>query len=337
MNTILPETHPDPTESHRALLSDPGFRDAVMAADDPEMPARAALLERFAAGPEDPAVWAEAYARARQEEADGEPEFSEYASIPADALIELAEKVRQEPDFRNRYALVAGPAPDGRIWFDALTGFSRPDSQLALASHLDLEYEARGELFTKGVDLGAGTGNTTRVLAEFCYEAVGVDASPALLEVAARRPDDGRNLHVDYLEADVMELPFEDESVDVVTNTALLGALEAETTRRMMTEAMRILRPGGIIVNTATYPASEDSPHPLERQITLSWKNTLADMVMDAISGGRQVGERMSGDDLVAYARELGFSVQGYLINRPDCDAVVMLYHKPAGPAEPAS
>jgi len=65
------------------------------------------------------------------------------------------------------------------------------------------------------LDVGCGTGELTRVLAEECPgEVVGVDADPGLLAVAGE--------HVPVVAGDATRLPFPDDSFDLVTCQALL-------------------------------------------------------------------------------------------------------------------
>lgn len=70
----------------------------------------------------------------------------------------------------------------------------------------------------------------------------GVELSPAMLEIARRRAGElGRA--VDLHEADAEALPFEDESFDTVVCTLSLCSIPHD--RKAVTEAKRVLRPGG--------------------------------------------------------------------------------------------
>lgn len=75
----------------------------------------------------------------------------------------------------------------------------------------DLELDGRERI----ADVGCGSGELTRVLArESPAEVVGIDADPALLEVARE--------HVPVLAGDATRLPLRDGAVDLVTCQALL-------------------------------------------------------------------------------------------------------------------
>ena len=69
-------------------------------------------------------------------------------------------------------------------------------------------------------------------------EVVGLDFSPAMLE-RARRKDSA----IEWLEGDVLSLPFEDESFDAVT--VGFGVRNVEDLEAAIKELRRVLRPGG--------------------------------------------------------------------------------------------
>jgi len=90
------------------------------------------------------------------------------------------------------------------------------------------------------VDLGSGTGLSTRVWADRAEEVVGVEASPEMREQAdaATAADNVRFVHA-YAQA--TGLP--DGEADIVTCSQALHWMEPEPT---LAEAARILRPGGV-------------------------------------------------------------------------------------------
>jgi len=76
-------------------------------------------------------------------------------------------------------------------------------------------------------------------------ELVGVDLSPAML-AQARRGAAGLGRTVDLREADALALPFPDASFDTVVCTFGLCAVSDD--RRAVGEAVRVLRPGGLLL-----------------------------------------------------------------------------------------
>lgn len=99
------------------------------------------------------------------------------------------------------------------------------------------------------LDLGCGTGVTTRLLhaASPDVHTVGVDHSDTLIEAARQfAREAGLEARSTYQVASVEALPFEDRSFDrVVADTLLAHVPDAE---RVLAEACRVLRPGGMLV-----------------------------------------------------------------------------------------
>mmetsp|Transcript_2172 Transcript_2172/g.2922 ORF Transcript_2172/g.2922 Transcript_2172/m.2922 type:complete len:380 (-) Transcript_2172:328-1467(-) len=123
-----------------------------------------------------------------------------------------------------------------------------------LRESLHTEMDKLGVLVPKGgtvVDMGCGTGSSTRKLAEKFTEAkelIGFDLSAQMLAVG-RHFNEVRN--VDYrvsLEyADMAATPLEDNSVDLVVFSLVFHELPHQAVKDCLREAHRILRPGGSV------------------------------------------------------------------------------------------
>ena len=87
------------------------------------------------------------------------------------------------------------------------------------------------------VDLGCGTGLSTRAWSGIAARAVGIEPNPAMLAVAESAPG------IEYREAYAHDTGLPDESADLVTASQSLHWMEPEPT---FAEAARILRPGGV-------------------------------------------------------------------------------------------
>jgi ubiquinone/menaquinone biosynthesis C-methylase UbiE len=87
------------------------------------------------------------------------------------------------------------------------------------------------------VDLGCGTGLSTRVWSGRAERVVGVEPNSAMLAAAAPAPG------VEYREAFAHETQVDDGSADIVTCSQSLHWMEPDPT---FAEAARILRPGGV-------------------------------------------------------------------------------------------
>lgn len=90
------------------------------------------------------------------------------------------------------------------------------------------------------LDVGCGAGFLSNLLAKENFDVTAVDLSESSLEVARAR--DSTN-SVRYLLADAYELPFEDETFDVITSTDFLE--HVSDPRRVIAEISRVMKPNG--------------------------------------------------------------------------------------------
>lgn len=122
------------------------------------------------------------------------------------------------------------------------------DDRSALA---DLELDSRERV----LDVGCGTGELSRVLAEETPgEVVGVDADPGLLAAASE--------HVPVVAGDALRLPFPDDSFDLVVCQALLINLPDPTTavsefRRVSSDLVAAIEPDNSSVSVESTVARE--------------------------------------------------------------------------------
>jgi SAM-dependent methyltransferase len=96
----------------------------------------------------------------------------------------------------------------------------------------------------KGLDVGCGTGVLATRLAQAGYQMSGIDPSDGMLDVLrARMPE------IEAVQASGTELPFEDDSFDLVLTVAVMHHIaDPGDVRRTLIEMVRVARPGGRIV-----------------------------------------------------------------------------------------
>ena len=93
------------------------------------------------------------------------------------------------------------------------------------------------------LDIGCGAGNNATIpAAKAGAKVTGLDLTPELLE-AARENAAEAGVEIEWVEGDAEQLPFEDDSFDVVIST--VGIMFAPDHKLAASEAARVLRPGG--------------------------------------------------------------------------------------------
>jgi ubiquinone/menaquinone biosynthesis C-methylase UbiE len=95
------------------------------------------------------------------------------------------------------------------------------------------------------LDVAAGNGNATLAAARRWCEVTSTDYVPALLERGRERAAAERLHGIDFREADVEALPFDDGRFDVVLST--FGCMFAPNPQRTAAEMLRVCRAGGRI------------------------------------------------------------------------------------------
>src|SRR3954468_2722932 len=89
----------------------------------------------------------------------------------------------------------------------------------------------------KALDVGAGDGNVAIPLAKAGAQVTALDPTPELFESGRARAAEA-GVEVEWVEGDAMDLPYEDQSFDVVTSN--FGAMFAPDHRRAAAELTRV-------------------------------------------------------------------------------------------------
>lgn len=103
------------------------------------------------------------------------------------------------------------------------------------------------------VDVGAGTGRATQAAARVAKKVYAVDAYQSVIDYGARLAREAGLTNVEYRRGDRSALPFGDACIDaVICAWAVLDA----------TEAARVLKPGGLLIQLVS------SPHSIAGELT---------------------------------------------------------------------
>ena len=92
------------------------------------------------------------------------------------------------------------------------------------------------------LDLGCGNGLSSYMISECGHRVIGSDISSFFLAEAAYLQGD----RLKYQACDALDLPFADESFDVVCSNELIE--HVTDAHRTLSEMMRVLKPGGILI-----------------------------------------------------------------------------------------
>jgi SAM-dependent methyltransferase len=108
-----------------------------------------------------------------------------------------------------------------------------------------------------GLDIGCGEGHNTRLLARRRASVTAIDISEVFI-AHAKQSEEQEPLGIDYRVASAVELPFADATFDFAT--AFMSLMDIRETDRALTEAYRVLKPGGFLQFSITHPCF-DTPH----------------------------------------------------------------------------
>ncbi|MEL6585655.1 MAG: class I SAM-dependent methyltransferase [Pseudomonadota bacterium] len=97
---------------------------------------------------------------------------------------------------------------------------------------------------TKVLEIGCGAGNNLWFAAREGFDVTGLDASPPALAFARKRFE-AEGLQGQFLQGDFTELPFADNSFDIILERAAVSQAPKPAARQAVAECARVLRPGG--------------------------------------------------------------------------------------------
>ncbi len=148
------------------------------------------------------------------------------------------------------------------------------------------------------LDIGCGEGRVARDLSRRGHDVVAIDSSSTLLAAAARADKNSF-----YLVATAEQLPFQDSQFDLVV--AYNSLMDVDDMPEAVSEAARVLRPGGHLCICVTHPISnagrfeDESPQAVFK-------------VEGSYFGRRRVEERFERDGLEITFRSWLYPLSAY-------------------------
>ncbi|HWZ65912.1 MAG TPA: class I SAM-dependent methyltransferase [Patescibacteria group bacterium] len=139
------------------------------------------------------------------------------------------------------------------------------------------------------LDAGCGPGRDAHILAGQGLKVTGLDLSAGLLKVAKQKYPD-----IDFIEGDLLSLPFDDRSFDGVwSNTSLLHLETVEDVKQALSEMSRVLKTPGTL-------------HVVVKSQTGADKTAV---VTDKLSGHDRFFQYFSLDEMTNLLEGAGFTI----------------------------
>jgi demethylmenaquinone methyltransferase/2-methoxy-6-polyprenyl-1,4-benzoquinol methylase len=125
----------------------------------------------------------------------------------------------------------------------------------------------------KILDIGAGTGSSSRPLVDKGAEVTALDFSHGMIEQGRKQ-----NKNINFVQGDALKLPFEDNSFDV--STISFGLRNTSNTDKALKEALRVTKDGGrIVVAEFSHPVN-----PIFKKIYLNYLMKALPVIVKKIS-----------------------------------------------------
>ncbi len=196
----------------------------------------------------------------------------------------------------------------------------RPEFHATLIEILRPHLEQRQ--YATALDVGCGTGASTRPLTRLARRVVGLDSSWAMLSHAYRSP------HASFVAGRAEELPFRNDSFDLLTVSLAFHWLDQ---KRFLREALRVLGRTGLLVVYDSFfagRADDDEDAGLDRWMRYScWRRypypprSAVDFAPgESVDPGFQCETRKEYQNLVEFSRE---RLVDYLVTQTNVIAAV--------------
>lgn len=177
-------------------------------------------------------------------------DFTTARLLEIQALLDAAEELGEGVEAR--------PMTTREGYVDWAPFYDEPGNQLLELEQPFVREILEGLAVGVALDAACGTGRHTAYLASLGHQVIGVDSSPDMLAVA-REKLPRAELH----EADLHDLPVNDDSVDLVV--CAIALTHVPDLERALVEFVRVLRPGGHLVISDSRGLISDIGLPLVR------------------------------------------------------------------------
>mgnify|MGYP006275465749 CR=1 FL=1 len=172
----------------------------------------------------------------------------------------------------------------------------------------------------KILEIGCGNGGLSIELFKRGFNIKGVDVSAQAIKWAKEKSAE-ENLEIDFQQANVLSLPYEDNSFNLVIDSLCLHCIIGKDRSLLFNEIKRILKPESFMLG---FTMCGDPPEEIKPHFDFETRN----MVIDDIAG-RYIGELKS---LIKEFKNNGFTVIDYKLKKfaDDQDELFYLLKKKA-------
>ena len=200
------------------------------------------LIKRIESSDRSEGLWAETVDLARNEK---NIVNDEYPDVTVEEIVSFGEEILKVELDEDKQKLLMTRTNSGRLWYDIALGDGNKIVFEPVEKYLD-ENSCHGESkFEKVADIGCGTGNTLRTIVPYCKSVTGVDFSNLAIEKAK---EIGVPENVSLVIGKADDLPFFDQSLDLVVSNGLIYYLSIEETEGFVSELSRVLKSEGIFL-----------------------------------------------------------------------------------------
>jgi ubiquinone/menaquinone biosynthesis C-methylase UbiE len=164
------------------------------------------------------------------------------------------------------------------------------------------------------IELGAGTGRVTRILAPLAGRVLAFDRSPHMLERARAYLSDEIKRNVRLAQADNHEVPLPDSSAEVLIegwsfghSVSREGADWKKAAEEILAESVRLVKTGGALILIETLGTGHRAPHPpgpslplfyswLQNECGFVFKWIRTDYLFESLAKARELVEFFFGE-----------------------------------------
>lgn len=218
--------------------------------------------------------WDEAVKLAKEEESFG-GNNKYYKNISVPEIISFGESIKSLGTIDAKYKLMMQKSDSGELWYDILLGKANAAVFSLVEQTIQESADKHGKWKT-ALDIGAGTGNTLKAIAPYCEKVYGIDFSNFAL---LKAKENSLPSNAFLINGSAEELPFKDQSVDLIVSNGLIYYLSGKQTENFVHEISRVIKKNGKYYYSVNIKRKDEIVPRLSKEVLESAKAALIDIV----------------------------------------------------------